>query len=232
MASSLVRATKCTLKFATQAKRDTLQRVLTEYAAVVNQFIDTFCASGIPAKKDINSSIYGQTITWLSPTMKQIASREAVDMIRASRERDNEDAIKSVHKGRKMQLTQRVIKFGDSETTEFDHWVTLSAVAADKSIKFIFRIKKHKHWNKLEKRGYHRLNSYLCCHSLGIQFVFEKGAQAKSNPGRAIGLDTGINALASLSDGTQYGLEIKGLIDRAKRRQWGSNGHKRASRAI
>ncbi len=123
MPKFLVRSTRCTLKFITQAKRATLQRVITEYAVVVNQFIEMFWSDGIPAKKDLTASVYSKATSWLSPTMKQIASREAVDMITASKERDGDDAVMPVHKAKKMQLTQQVVKLGDAVTAEFGHRV-------------------------------------------------------------------------------------------------------------
>ena len=48
----------------------------------------------------------------------------------------------------------------------------------------------------------------------------------------AMGVDTGINALATLSTGEQLGMDIKDLIERIKRCQHGSNGQKRAKRAL
>jgi hypothetical protein len=226
----IVRATKCTLKFATRSKRDVVRRVLGEYASVVDQFITRFWTA-LPAKKDLHSTVYSQVETWLSPTMCQIAAREAVDMIRAARERDGEAALMPVHRGKKAQLTPQVIKVGDATTQEFDLWVTFSAMAADRSIRICVPVKKHKHWLRLEKRGYRRLNGYVLTPD-AIQFSFVKESDPLPQEGSALGVDTGINALCSLSDGSQMGQEIKALIERAKRCKWGSKGHKRAQRAI
>ena len=45
-------------------------------------------------------------------------------------------------------------------------------------------------------------------------------------------MDTGINALASTSDGKQYGTDIKGLVESIKRKKHGSKGQQRARRAL
>lgn len=226
----IVRTTKCSLKFATPSKRDVVRRILSGYASVVNQFIARFW-NDLPAKKDLNATVYSTVTTWLSPTMCQIAAREAVDMIRAARERDGDAALMPVHKGKKAQLTQQVIKVGDATTDKFDLWVTFSAVAADRSIRLHLPVKKHKHWLRLEKKGYRRLNGYILTPD-AIQFSFVKETEPLPQEGIALGVDTGINALASLSDGSQMGQDIKARIERAKRCKWGSKGHKRAQRAI
>jgi transposase len=226
----IIRATKCTLKFATRSKRDMLRRVLDAYACVVNQFIARFW-NDLPAKKDLNSTVYSQVDTWLSPTLCQIAAREAVDMIRAARQRDGDAALLPVHKGKKAQLTQQVVKIGEAATQEFDLWVTLSAVAADRSIRLHLPVKKHRHWLRLERKGYRRLNGSILTQDT-IQFSFVKEAEPLPQEGVALGVDTGINVLCSLSDGSQMGQEIKARIKRAKRCQWGSQGHKRALRAL
>jgi len=50
--------------------------------------------------------------------------------------------------------------------------------------------------------------------------------------GVAIGVDTGIKALASLSTGDQLGTDIEEHIDRINRCRHGSNGQRRARRAL
>ena len=47
-----------------------------------------------------------------------------------------------------------------------------------------------------------------------------------------VGIDTGINALASTSNGIQYGTDIKQLIEKSKRCQKGSRGKQRAVNAL
>ena len=54
----------------------------------------------------------------------------------------------------------------------------------------------------------------------------------KLNEGDIIGVDTGINALATLDTGEQYGKEVKNNIERVKRCRQGSKGQKRARNAL
>lgn len=226
----IVRASKCGLSFATQSKRGEVRRVLKEYANVVNYFINLFWDE-LPRKQDLKASLYSKAAssTWLSPTMCQIAAREAIDMVKASKQRDGDKAVMPEHKGKKMQLTSQVVKVGEAETEQFDFWLNFSAIAADKSVKFSIPIKKHKHFNRLEKKG-KRMNSYVVSES-GIQFSFMLDCP-KREGNKALGLDTGIKALASLSNGKQYGKDIEAAINRCKRCKWGSKGHKRAQRAL
>ena len=55
---------------------------------------------------------------------------------------------------------------------------------------------------------------------------------AKLEEGEIVGVDTGINKLASTNDGGQYGAEIKDHIERVKRCPHGSKGQKRARNAL
>jgi transposase len=50
-----------------------------------------------------------------------------------------------------------------------------------------------------------------------IQFCFEIETGPKLEQGECVGIDTGINALASENTGKQYGLEVKQHIERVKR---------------
>jgi len=65
-----------------------------------------------------------------------------------------------------------------------------------------------------------------------VQFSFEIETGTKREGKKVIGIDTGINALASSSSGEQYGTEIKELIERVKRCKYGSKGQQKARRAL
>jgi hypothetical protein len=73
----VTRASKCNLKYATQAKRDELVRVLAEYGKVVNHFIAKFWdCTDLPKKNDIIGSVYNSVETWLSGTMRHAKPSE------------------------------------------------------------------------------------------------------------------------------------------------------------
>lgn len=64
------------------------------------------------------------------------------------------------------------------------------------------------------------------------QFCFEIETGPKLIEGECVGIDTGINALASENTGKQYGLEVKEHIERVKRCKHGSKGKQKAIRSL
>lgn len=114
------------------------------------------------------------------------------------------------------------------ESSEFDAWLHVASVG--NKIILDLPIKKHKHFNKYESLG-KRLNSYIITDKY-IQFSFEIETGPKKEGNKLLGIDTGINALASLSNRLQLGLDIKVCIERIKRCKQGSKGQKVARRAL
>jgi transposase len=229
----LIRSSKCSLKFATQSKLDELKTILTEYGKVCNVFIEHFWKNGTPSKSDLLKDIVDlPKDTWLSARLRKVAAREAIDMIIATKERwkNKPDKMKiPVHKGKRMYVSCTIADLVESkETTEFDAWLHIASVG-EKHI-LDLPIKFHKHYNKIAMMG-KRLNSYIITDRY-VQFSFEINTQTKKEPVKCFGIDTGINALASLNDGEQFGTEIKSMIERIKRCCHGSNGQKKARRAI
>ena len=116
----------------------------------------------------------------------------------------------------------------ESKSNAFDAWLHLTCIG--NKVKLDLPIKFHKHYNKLNEQG-KRLNAYIITQNY-VQFCFEIETGDKKEVKKVLGVDTGINALASTSDGKQYGTDIKGCIERIKRCKHGSKGHKRASNAL
>jgi len=58
----IIRSTKCSLKFATEAKRAELTRVLEEYGRVVNGFIDLFWEA-CPSKAELVAEVVNRPET-------------------------------------------------------------------------------------------------------------------------------------------------------------------------
>ena len=111
---------------------------------------------------------------------------------------------------------------------EFDLWLELRSIGNKVSIDI--PIRRHDHFNRLQAAG-NRLNSYIITKDY-VQFVFEIETGTKKTGTIAMGVDTGINALATLSTGEQLGTDIKGIIERVKRCEHGSKGQRRAKRAL
>ncbi len=228
----ITRSTKCSLKFTTKDKQKQLNYILLEYGKVVNVFIDYFWINTNISKKDLLKSIVDIPNTWLSARLRKIAAREALDMIFAIKQRwkgNPKKIVKPIHKGKRMYVSCTIAELQDSkETNEFDAWLHLTSIG-DK-IKIDLPIKFHKHYNKLCVKG-KRLNSYIITQK-EVQFVFEVETKAKKEGKKCLGIDTGINALASTSDGEQLGTDIKDCIERVKRCKQGSKGQQKARRAL
>lgn len=231
----IIRSTKCSTKFATNKKKIELQTILQEYGKVVNIFIDYFWSLG--DKKVDKTQLLKPIVdipkdSWLSARLRKVAAREALDMISASKERWKDKPsklVKPVHKGKRMYVSCTIAELKDSKKTkEFDAWLHIASVG--NKITMDIPINFHKHYNKLCIKG-KRLNSYIITPNY-VQFVFETETGAKKEGKKCIGIDTGINALASLSTGEQLGKDIKPHIERVKRCKQGSNGKLRARRAL
>lgn len=221
------RSSKCSLKYATVAKLSKLDTVLTEYGRVVNCFIDQFWLE-CPAKSKLLKPIVDSVDTWFSARLRKVAAREAIDMIRAAKKRWGEKAVKPTHRGRRMCVSSTIARLDEAKSTTFDCWLHLSSIG--EKIILDLPIKRHKHFNDLDTTG-RRLESYILTREY-VQFCFELETGPKQQPDRCVGVDTGINALASLSTGEQLGTDIKDGIERIKRCKHGSKGQKRAVRAL
>ena len=256
----IVRSSKGTTKWMTAEKRSTLRRVLEEYGRVVNFFIDHFWDEGCPPKAGLLKPIVDLPDTWLTARLRKVAGREAIDMIESSRRKTDgkcEDllsaasrkfnkgkanqcrklrerafsleAIKPQHSGRTMNVSTTIANLREPKgSSEFDAWLELRCIGEGISIDVPIRF--HRHFKKLQSRG-ERQNAYVV--SLDwIQFPFEIETGPKRDGKVVVGIDTGIKSLATLSTGEKLGEDIEGIIDRINRCEYGSNGQRRARRAL
>lgn len=225
----IIRSTKCTTKYMTKEKLNKLRLVLREYGNVVNQFIDVFWNSQVPKKEELLKPVVDLPDTWLTARLRKVAAREAIDMINASKERDKEKAVKPIHKGKRMYVSCTIATLcNPDQATEYDLWFELRSIGNKIGIDIPIRL--HRHYNRLNSKG-KRLNSYIITLNY-VQFSFEIETGQKKEGENAVGVDTGINALASLSTGEQLGLDIKDCIERIKRCKQGSKGQLKARRAL
>jgi len=225
------RSTKCSIKFATNKKKNELQTILNEYGKVVNIFIDYFWDKKVK-KSELLKPIVDIPETWLSARLRKVAAREAIDMITASKERWKDQPnklVKPTHKCKRMYVSCTIADLKDSKKASgFDAWLHLASIG--NKITMDIPIKFHKHYNRLCVKG-KRLNSYIIT-SQYVQFVFEIDTKEKKAVKKCLGVDTGINALCSTSDGQQFGTDIKEHIERVKRCKQGSKGQEKARRAL
>lgn len=76
----IVRSTKCSLKYTTEEKKETLRIVLEEYGRVCNIFIGYFWNNGVVSKSELLKEIVNIPDTWLSARLRKVCAREALDM--------------------------------------------------------------------------------------------------------------------------------------------------------
>jgi len=95
----ITRSTKCSLKYATSHKLDELIHVFKEYAKVVNFFIAIIWLKPIRQDEITTNFINQLPNTWLSQRMKQMAAREALDMVWS---------VKNVYESNKEQVQKTV----------------------------------------------------------------------------------------------------------------------------
>lgn len=239
----ICRATKCSLKYLTTHKRDQLNRVLEEYRIVTNFFIDRFWNSQIPSKKDLLKPIVDLPETWLSTRLRKVSARQAIDLIQSALKKFESDQKNQLKKKKPrpliptkpeyrsgMSISSTIGTFTESKTLHFDAWLQLRSMG--NKIKIDVPIKKHKHFNRWAEYPTSKMLNSFIIHPTYIQFVFEIETGPKRTEGKCIGIDSGINALASTSDSVQLGLDIKEHIERVKRCKQGSKGQIRARRAL
>ncbi len=221
------RSVKCSLKFLTHSKNQELQTIKLEYTMVVNKYINLFWLCNIK-KFQLKKEVLNEVVTWLSQRMKQQAAREAIDMIasavQVAKER-KKSPLMPVHHGKRMQLSSAICSLVKVKTTtEFDMWLQFRSVGS--AIKLDIPIKLHRQFHKWNIKG-KLLGSFVITDTY-VQFSFGIETGTKKEITNCLGIDTGINCLASLSNGEQIGIEIKQLIENIKRKRYGNKGHKRA----
>jgi IS605 OrfB family transposase len=224
------RSAKCSIKFATKHKKKKLKTVLSEYGRVCYFFIQYFWNREI-SKAELLKDIVNLPETWLSARLRKVAAREAIDMIQSVKQRwkNKPSKIKMpIHKGKRMCCSSTIADLQLSKNTLFDAWLHLSSIG-NKTIINI-PIKYHRQFNKWNNKG-KRLNAYTITPDY-VQFVFEIETQLKKTSGKLIGIDTGIKALASTSDGKQFGKDVEKHIKKIKRCKYGSKNQKRRRNAL
>jgi IS605 OrfB family transposase len=172
--------------------------------------------------------VLNRATTWLTARLRKVAAREAIDMIFASKERFGENAKMPIHKGKRMHVSSTIgALYPPKKAQEYDGWLHLASIG--NGIILDIQIRFHKHFHKLSSRG-KRLESYIITEHY-VQFSFEIETGQKKDEGELRGIDTGINTLAALNDGRQFG-HIATNIEEIKRCKYGSKRQKKLRRAL
>ncbi len=224
----ITRSTKLSLKFANKTKIETLKKVLEEYGHTVNFFINRFWNT-TPSRAGLLKPVVDLPDTWLSYTLRQIAAREAISMITQCKKRHGDKAGQPQHRGKHIQVTSIMASLESTKNaTNFDAWMHLTCLG--NKLKLDLPVKFHQHYHKLAAVGKRAGSFTITKDYILTSFEIETGPKKETGP--IFGIDTGINALASLSDGQQLGTDIKECVERIKRCEHGSNGQKTARRAL
>jgi len=228
----IIRSAKCSLKFSTAHKKQQLGTILSEYGKVVNIFIRAFWSlDKLLGKTDLIKDIVDIPMndTWLSARLRKVAAREAIDMVLSVKAKKKGKKSIPIHKGERMNVSCTIAELNISDSAkEYDAWLHIASVG-NKTI-LDLPINFHKQYHKWNVAG-KRLNAYIITKNY-VQFCFEIETGKKKDINTHIGIDSGINALASCSTGNQYGHDIKECVARVKRCKHGSNGQKTARRAL
>ena len=228
----IIRSSKCSLKFTNQGKIEKIKVILEEYSKAVNYYIDLLKDWELKGGQFIETPIINSfNHEWMTHRLKKNVCREAVGMLCSYQTKVKNGDTKAKpphHYGKSMTLASTCVNISFTDRTDFDIWLHIHSIG--NKIIFNLPLKKHKHFNKWLERG--KLNNTVIIYKDKIQFSFDIKIEKKKEIKKIVGLDTGINALVSLSDGSQLGLDIKDYIERVKRCKYGSKGQKKARRAL
>ena len=110
----MIRSSALTLKFATNRKLDTLDSVFDEYVRVVNLYINVLNQSKV-LPKFTNFKVE----TWLSAQLQQVAGKQAAEIIKSTRKKDQEVRLKKYKRVYKYFLNkERQKKFIEKKFSE------------------------------------------------------------------------------------------------------------------
>jgi hypothetical protein len=226
----VLRSSRCSLREATRSKQTVLRDLLAEYGRVVNVFIGRFWSRRWSKSELVRENLKIEG-TWLSARLRKVAAREAIDMVASARERDGRWARRPVHHGQRMCVSSTIAGLRPAKSAhEFDAWLHLASVG--RKIVLDLPIRFHRHYQKFaEDPRARRLESYVITADT-VQFAFELEVEPPRSDGAELGLDSGVRALATLSDGRRFGTDLLPLLDRIDRRVHGSRGQQRARRAL
>lgn len=222
----IFRSTKVALKFSTKAKRERLRFIMDEYSKVVNFFIEHF-KGDVPKKSKLLKPIVDLPKSWLSFSMRQTAAREAVDMLHSRRKAGRVGV--PTHNGKIMYLSSGQIAFREKRKAKsFDCWLHFRNIG--RGFIFDIPIKLHDHYHALSERG-RRMESFVIGpDSIQLSFKIETGKKKKK--GVQLGIDTGIKTLATTSKGKKLGTDTERLVEKIKRKKYGSKKQSRARKEL
>jgi transposase len=168
--------------------------------------------------------------TWLTLRARQCAIREAVGLIKATKE--SAEATKKKYKRPKhcpdrAMLSSQCVRIKENPgLKDFDLLVELRCFdARERGRTIAFTLKKTCVFNKWNEKG--KLGTSVLLTKTAMQFSF-KCQIPKKKDGDIIGLDPGAVNLLTDDNGKHYGTEMMQLLRKQQRKKKGSNGMRKA----
>lgn len=221
----MLRACKLSLKFLTSAKRRKITSLLQCYRAAVNFFISVLWlekGAGLDGK-----TLAKLTKTKLSARYKSRALKQAVDIVISAKKSaaaiGNYASMPNL-RGRAL-LDARFVHIEDGKKS-FDLVLRLSTLHKGHLLTIVTR-KTAVLIKWLSVPGA-RIKDSCALEEDFVTVWVEIPDLPPKESGAVIGVDVGVNKLASDSDGNHYGTDFKSVRDKIKRRVPGSKGRKRA----
>lgn len=249
----MIRSSSLTLQFSTDKKLNTLDAVFDEYARVVNLYVNEYSqATTLPKFTPLKVETWlsarlqqcagKQALEVVRSTRKKDfeirqrrykkvykyfikKNRQLKFLSKKLSELKLNYKIKPRFDGKTINLDTRFWVLNKSENS-FDFWVVLSSIG--NKIKLCLPLKNHKHNKKFN--NWKRLTSCRLMRNNGkfkIELIYEKEPPVIQKEKKELAIDAGINCLLSCSDGKQYGLELKQLINELNNKQQKSHSYNR-----
>jgi len=223
-------------KHLTHYKQGQISAFLAEYSRAVNYFITAYYRK-IPkltkfellTKRRIHKCVKLLN-TWLSYNAIQCAFMEGYGMVASyqSNKKLNKHHNLPIHSGKTATLNYHSNKQCDApDTKTFDFNITIQGLG--NKTKISIPLHRHKQFNKWAVLGKRAKTITLTSTYILVSFEIESGSKPKITASTTnIGVDTGINNLATTSTNNFYGTELRRLIEVINRKQTGSKNQKQA----
>lgn len=222
----LIRQSSCSLKFATEHKKEVLNSIFDEYQNVVNQFIDALWTDDGYELKDMDKfaskEVTDSINTWMTARMKQCAAKQAISIIKSQWQR--KEKTRPSFDGNSIELDSRMVDIQEGKNY-FDLWIKMTSIG--NKIKLFIPLKRHKHFNKYYGNDEWNMISSIRLRRDQVDFFFKKTVIQKTT-GIDIGIDIGINKMVVTSQAITIGPEIKKHIQNVNRKQQKSKSWYRA----
>ncbi len=247
----MIRSSQTSLKFSNSCKSKDIRDFIIEYMNVLKQFVDLLWdLEKIPAL--LPKELTSQVDTWLSARMIQCVGKQASGVVRGTQKKQKDRLYRinvfiregKLGKAKKLreyydkvnmskplpkkvcpELDSRFIKIDLDNETSFDGWLTVMSIGNKK--KFVLPFKKHKHFNRLNKKG--ELKKGVRLGKKDITFMFDIPNKENKKNGNVYGIDVGLNTTIACSSGytstkNKHGHDLKSICKILSRKQKGSIG--------